>query len=177
MAREIEVLEELIRELIQRSIRDNKDYKRAFEAHEAKAVGAQQSRRQDSEWPVDIMRHVFLLRRELDVFPARLLGKESEVWSAWDRLRSEGEFRDAISTTLVSLVFVLTVVSSPLWLCALPACALLWSIGTKKWQEARSLLIEGVRAGRLDARELDRAADPERVEWRETRSYSKSVPA
>lgn len=88
--------------------------------------------------------------------PTRLLGKEPDLWSLWDRTRAEGEIRVVISIPLTALVSAVAIVWT-LWCFALiPLCMLLLWLGIRKGNEADAILIDAARAGRVGLASLER---------------------
>lgn len=126
---------------------------------------------------MDIRHHVNDLAEDFRNVPARLLGKEPDVWNSWDRLRSEAEFRTAISTAVFTLSVALAVrVSSWLIVIGLLVSSALWSLGTKKERSANSVLFEAVMANRVDLYELIKLSDPRQVRWLDVGPWSKGIP-
>lgn len=93
--------------------------------------------------------------RELESVPPRLLGKDPELWDAWDRLRAEAEFRVSIAIPLGALVAVLCVRWSALWIIGLAAVFFLMYLGRLKSLEAVQLLAETMAAGRVESTALE----------------------
>ncbi|MFF3669865.1 hypothetical protein [Microtetraspora malaysiensis] len=89
-------------------------------------------------------------RRDLALLPGRLLGKESEIYNAWDRVNGEAEFRAAVAPPLVCVGLVLQEVSVylPIVL-GFAGCALFLNAAGRRSQ-ANLILIQAVRASRVD---------------------------
>jgi hypothetical protein len=102
---------------------------------------------------------------DLGNVPARLLGKEPEVWSAWDRMKSEGEFRQSTATALVPLIAISSMRFSPWYLPAVLACIVFWMVGERKARAAEALLVGSVVAGRVPLNELEKVVDLNQVPW------------
>jgi hypothetical protein len=88
------------------------------------------------------------LKSEFAGVPGRLLGKDPELWSAWDRNRSEAEFRItmAFSTAVLFLSFSR---AGWLWYLAILLSVILWLAGKQKDHEATELLIGAIEADRI----------------------------
>lgn len=78
-----------------------------------------------------------------------LLGKEPELFSAYDRLIAEYAFRIGIAAPLIALILTLTVRWTPLWLLTLLPLLLLLKTGAERRMEAGDLLAEAARQGRI----------------------------
>jgi hypothetical protein len=89
------------------------------------------------------------LIREVYKLGNELLGKEPELFSAYDRLIAEYDFRIGIAAPLVALSLTLTVRWTPLWLLILLPLLLLLKTGVERRMEAGDLLAEAARQGRL----------------------------
>ncbi|WP_433259144.1 hypothetical protein ACQPYK_33595 [Streptosporangium sp. CA-135522] len=87
---------------------------------------------------------------ELRLIPPRLVGTEPDLYNAHDRLRAEAEFRRGVTVPLAAICGPLGAATTPGLGFALAAMALvlLLSAATKE-DEARLLLVEAVRSGRL----------------------------
>jgi hypothetical protein len=159
-ARELAVIEDIVVETVRQAVIDKADFRTEFRSRAG-------SGRDDDKLAttVDVNRHAFLVRQELETLPTRLLGTEAAVWEAWDRLRTEGEFRDAVATALPLVCAALAWRVSWWWVLVAAASVVLWRMATRKYDEARALLIEAVRAGRLTLPELERVGDAQRVQW------------
>jgi len=96
------------------------------------------------------------LREDLVLIPARLVGKEPEVYERWDRLRAEAEFRLSVALPLFALVLILATRLHPsLALLVLP-CGYLVYEGLEKSRVATAQLAESLRAGRVNSPALER---------------------
>jgi hypothetical protein len=94
---------------------------------------------------------------EIDLMRARLLGKESELFSAIDRLRSEAEFRLALAPALLGVVAALAWRAT--WWSAVIAAvsALVLALqGRQRMRNSNDTLLEALRIGRAHAPTLDR---------------------
>lgn len=92
------------------------------------------------------------LHQDLRYIPARLIGKETELYSEYDRVRSEAEFRVGIALPILALLGVVTWATGELLLLAtivLPL-ALIWE-GLRRHRQANFILTEAVAAGRIEA--------------------------
>ena len=96
------------------------------------------------------------LVEELNLLSTRLIGKESELFSAVDRIRAEAEFRLALVPPALFVVVVLANNWSPSWLLTLPLIAALYLDGVRKHQAAGDLLADALLLGRTEAPSLER---------------------
>jgi hypothetical protein len=78
-----------------------------------------------------------------------LVGRESELYSLYDRLISEYEFRIGISIPLTALIITLAISWSPLFLIALLPLLVLLGAGSNQRMDAGDLLADAVRLGRI----------------------------
>jgi hypothetical protein len=78
-----------------------------------------------------------------------LLGKEPDLFAAYDRLIAEYEFRIGVTAPLISLILTLAFRWTPLWLLALLPLLLLLRAGAQRRTEAGDVLADAVRQGRL----------------------------
>jgi hypothetical protein len=78
-----------------------------------------------------------------------LLGKEPELYSAYDRLIAEYEFRIGVTAPLIALIVTLAIRWSLLSLLTLPPLLLLLRTGSERRMEAGDLLAEAARQERL----------------------------
>jgi hypothetical protein len=109
--------------------------------------------------------HLVSLRDDLRRVPARLVGKEQEIYERWDRLRAESEFRLSIGLPLLILSIVLAVRFSPLsLLLIIPTTYLLYE-GVESRTAADIQLAESIRAERIASPPLARVKSGEPL-WR-----------
>jgi hypothetical protein len=104
--------------------------------------------------------------RELRQIPTRLLGRDSDLWNSWDRLRAEAEFRVSAALPIGSLGIVLAFRGTPWWCALIIPAAYLAYLGYVKSLEAVALLAETVAAGRVESDVL-RSVAADEVPWRE----------
>ena len=93
---------------------------------------------------VDVDQHYDEVGEDLNQIPARLMGKEPELWSFWDRLRSEADFRFVMSYASAILFAVLAIFYQPLWILAFTTSVQLMRLSRRKQEEARVLLDRSV---------------------------------
>lgn len=106
----------------------------------------------------DVDAYVAALAGDLPLLPARLLGRDQELYGAYDRLRAEAEFRAAVALPMLPLIVALAVQTSRLWLVALVLPGLLFGEAVVRARAAGDLLAEALRAQRTDSLEI-RAVD------------------
>src|SRR5688500_13645486 len=95
---------------------------------------------------------------ELDLIMTRLLGKEPELHSAADRLRSEAEFRLAIVAPLAALEILFVVQWHALWTVFAPILVILCRDALAKRRAAGDLLADALVLGRVKAPALEKFA-------------------
>jgi hypothetical protein len=78
-----------------------------------------------------------------------LLGKEPELFGAYDRLVAEYQFRIGVGVSLISLFLTLAFRWTPLWVLALLPLLLLLKTGSERRMEAGDILADAVRRGRM----------------------------
>ncbi|MGW5689140.1 hypothetical protein [Nonomuraea sp. NPDC003754] len=106
---------------------------------------------------VDGQRHLFptaltyVLREELRLIPARLLGREPEIFEAHDRLNAEAEFRAAVSLPLTAIGVTMAFLVNPsvMFASSLLAFTAMSSAVSRK-NAADRVLIEAIRADRFE---------------------------
>jgi hypothetical protein len=79
-----------------------------------------------------------------------LVGREPELYSVYDRLISEYEFRIGIGAPLIALIVTLTARWSLLWLLALLPVLVLLATGSRQRMAGGDLLADAVRLKRID---------------------------
>lgn len=79
-----------------------------------------------------------------------LVGKETELYSVYDRLISEYEFRIGVGAPLIALIVTLAIRWSPLWLLVLLPVLALLAAGSQQRMAAGDLLADAVRLKRID---------------------------
>ncbi|WP_346101256.1 hypothetical protein [Nonomuraea maheshkhaliensis] len=91
------------------------------------------------------------LERDLILMPARLLGKEEELYDTYDRLRAEAEFRAAVALPLIALAgpFYFRIHFSLVFILPLASGMLLYS-ALRRIDDAYCTLAEALRAERED---------------------------
>lgn len=105
------------------------------------------------------------LRQDLLLLPARLVGKESEIYERWDRLRAESEFRISVALPLLALALVLATRLHSIFALLILPCGYLVQEGLGKSRAATSQLAESLRAGRVSSPVLERVKTGE-PQWR-----------
>ena len=105
------------------------------------------------------------LRHDLLLLPARLVGKEPEIYERWDRLRAEAEFRISVALPLLALALVLAIRLHPVFVLLILLSGYLVQEGLAKSRAATSQLAESLRAGRVSSPVLDRVRTGE-PQWR-----------
>ena len=105
------------------------------------------------------------LRQDLLLLPARLVGKEPEIYERWDRLRAESEFRISVALPLFVLALVLAIRLHPIFALLVLPSGYLVQEGLAKSRAATSQLAESLRAGRVSSPVLDRVRSGE-PQWR-----------
>ena len=90
------------------------------------------------------------LIREVPRLGNALVGKETELYSVYDRLISEYEFRIGIGAPLIALTITLAAQWSLLWLLILLPVLVLLSTGSQQRMAAGDLLADAVRLKRID---------------------------
>jgi hypothetical protein len=79
-----------------------------------------------------------------------LVGKETELYSVYDRLISEYEFRIGVGAPLIALIVTLAIRWSLLWLLVLLPVLALLAAGSEQRMAAGDLLADAVRLKRID---------------------------
>lgn len=79
-----------------------------------------------------------------------LVGREPELYSVYDRMISEYEFRIGIGAPLIALAITLTIRWSLLWLLILLPILVLLGTGSQQRMAAGDLLADAVRLHRID---------------------------
>jgi hypothetical protein len=95
------------------------------------------------------------LRTDIELVPVRLLGRDPELYAAYDRLHSEATFRAAVVPPLAVIAMVLAYSESSWWLFAFAAPALLALVAMTREADAFRLLAEALRAGRVESPVLE----------------------
>jgi hypothetical protein len=108
---------------------------------------------------------LFSLSDDLRRVPARLVGKEQEIYERWDRLNAESEFRLSIAMPLLILSIVLAVRSSPVSLLLIIPITYLIYEGIESRTAADIQLAESIRAERITSPPLARLKSGEPL-WR-----------
>jgi len=172
-----EQLRQLVCNLVRREVRDNADYSREFFARlYEREMPNNDSIVYDSviERVVDVRRHIDEIVADAKNIPARLLGKESDTWNSWDRLRAEAEFRAGVATSLIPFSIVLAWNSSNWYLLIILAAVHLWILGERKGAEALGNLYESLVAERVTLSSVDNVKNFQHVTW--LRADTTNVP-
>jgi hypothetical protein len=90
------------------------------------------------------------LLKEVPRLGNALVGKETELYSVYDRLISEYEFRIGIGAPLVALIITLATRWSLLWLLILFPVFVLLATGSQQRMAAGDLLADAIRLKRID---------------------------
>jgi len=98
------------------------------------------------------------LRVDLPLLLTRLIGVESELYSAIDRQTAEGEFRAAISLPLAALIGVVAATYEPLTLIMLALPGALFWLGLRRRRDALMTLAQALYSGRVWSPVLGRPA-------------------
>jgi hypothetical protein len=121
---------------------------------------------------LDMHKYESELLDELALLPARIVGKEPELWGNWDRLQSEGTFRLTVAVPLGALGTALiwtTLGGRPAWLatfgCVAFSC-LLASLGASKRWDAAELLLQAVQSKRVEQLEVSEVFASRRIDWK-----------
>lgn len=114
---------------------------------------------------IDFEPHAAAIEADLPGLPTRLLGREPEIWSSWDRAKSESEFRVTVSLCLTGFFGVLVWRASPWWGIGVLVALVILLQGYLKDREADRILVECLRSGRLESASLTRLADASKVAW------------
>jgi hypothetical protein len=99
------------------------------------------------------------VREELDLVGKRLIGSHNELFSQYDRLRAESEFRLALVTPLIGLMITLSVLGSWAWLFGITAPVLLYIQGLSASQQSGDLLVDALSIGRVQPPFFERMAN------------------
>ena len=147
---------------------------------ESRTLDDRDTRRSLLDVRFDVARYAQDLERDLPLMPLRWLGdpQERDIYGVFDRYRAEAEFRAAVALPLLALVAVLSIRSSPWWVLAVTAPALLVVEALHSATAAADVLAESVRArpaqcpalatlraGRLQAREDEGVAYAARLNY------------
>jgi hypothetical protein len=108
---------------------------------------------------IDTYEHTFEVNNDLGYVPARIIEEKPKIFERYDQLRSEGEFRIAVSFPIAILIIALMrqtglhIVLGLLFICA---AALLWLQGGRKHTAATLQLTQAIRTNPADSPPLDR---------------------
>ncbi|WP_157544977.1 hypothetical protein [Microtetraspora fusca] len=91
------------------------------------------------------------LNRDLTLVPARLLGNDPELYSAYDRLQAEAQFRIAISLPISFVITALAIINHPIWLALLVLPVALFLTGMQRRSESAGILAEAILVGRVES--------------------------
>jgi hypothetical protein len=91
---------------------------------------------------------------------AKLLTTDIELYSEYDRLEAEADFRLNISVPLAVLCGILAYEVNPVWLLGLAPVAVLFWRGTTRAFDAVTVLIRAILVGKIEASETPAITDP-----------------
>ncbi len=117
------------------------------------------------EWVISLREHEREVVLDLPNIPVRLLGKDPEYWSAWDRLKAEEDFRSTVAVCLLTLISALGVRVNPLFYLGTTLCALLLVQAVRKNREATEVILAGVLTGRIESPTVSRFDETHRIHW------------
>lgn len=102
---------------------------------------------------IDVDRYAEKLKQDLPLIPYRMLAEEKDhkIYSEFDRLRAEAEFRAAVALPLAVIVAVVAWRTSPWWALALVVPALLALEAARATTAATDVLAESIRARPCDS--------------------------
>lgn len=86
---------------------------------------------------------------DLEQAPAQLIGKDPELFNAFDRMRGEAEFRSVVSLPLGALFVALASAVDPWWLVGLGPSFMLLVQARNQYRNASDLLAQAVKADRV----------------------------
>jgi hypothetical protein len=116
---------------------------------------------------INVEGYVLDIVHESQTAPARLLGKEPDLYNAYDRCVGESDFRIALALPLFGLIGALVYRGGPWWLFLLPLPVLLISLGYVSVIEAKEMLAAAMATERLESPSLARIAR-EPTDWRDS---------
>jgi DNA-binding transcriptional ArsR family regulator len=121
-------------------------------------------RRQLIRGLVDLDSYVDDCIEDLPSLAVRLVGKEPEVYGAYDRLRAESEFRLGVAVPLAALFLTMAYRSAPIWVLGVLICVALAELGRRSSMQAFAQLAESLHAKRLESPVLEGiGAEPLRI--------------
>jgi len=97
-------------------------------------------------------------QRELSLPATLLVGDRPELFAEVDRLRAEGELRLAVVPPMISLIILLAVSNSPLWILSIPLVVLLLVQGMRREADSRKIIADAIAFGRIDSPSLKKFA-------------------
>ena len=102
---------------------------------------------------IDVDKYAEKLKQDLPLIPYRMLAEEKDhkIYSEFDRLRAEAEFRAAVALPLAVIVAVVAWRTSPWWALALVVPALLALEAVRAATAATDVLAESIRARACDS--------------------------
>ena len=112
-------------------------------------------RRQLIRGLVDLDSYVDDCIEDLPSLAVRLVGKEPEVYGAYDRLRAESEFRIGVAVPLAALFLTMAYRSTPIWVLGVLICVALAELGRRSSMQAFAQLAESLHAKRLESPALE----------------------
>jgi hypothetical protein len=128
-----------------------------------------------------ILELAFATFTELDLVLVRLMGREPELHSAADRLRSEGELRQALVLPVATLGVVLAVlgtVAAPIVVVVASAgVAALVAQAERRRTEANELLADALSLERVHAPTLERFLRLNGIDWSDRPASGEAGPA
>ncbi len=98
--------------------------------------------------------------------PVRIVGREADIYAAYDRYRAEYELRMGLVLPVTFLIGTLAVMASPWWTAGIFVSAMLLYLGVAANIQASTVLTESVGARRIDLPTLERLATHD-LPWRD----------
>jgi hypothetical protein len=87
---------------------------------------------------------------DLPLVPARLLGRDADLYDAYDRLRAEAQFRAAVALPLIPFAITLSLAArSAVYLLLLPMAFILLLTAFQRRRESEYMLAESIYANRV----------------------------
>jgi hypothetical protein len=117
-------------------------------------VSQESSRRTQSYNPLE--RILDEVSRDLELVGTRLIGVNADLYSQYDRLRAESEFRFALVAPGIGLSTILAFTANWLWGLLVVAFAFLYADGVRLREEAGDVLAGALRAQTVPAPMLER---------------------
>ena len=117
---------------------------------------------------IDVERHAEEVLDELKLVPERIVGEKPETYERWDRLRAEGEFREAIVPPIIAIIVALAAHRTVTWPYALFLLAIpvtIYMQGRSKDRTAQAQLMQVLEADVVTAASIQRLATTD-LHWR-----------